>query len=108
MRFMGKHANRKGNEKKDLTKDHSPFTAPTEAFEREEDALADFVVHETPEQRIQSFVEDFSEEYAKNSEQVYQLLQDIYADLEEAGHVENAEEEIMEVLKRLQKTADRK
>lgn len=87
--------------KKDLTKDHSPFTARTEAFKEEEDALAEFVVHETPEQRIESFVEDFATEYAKNPEEVYLMLQDIYADLEESGHVENIEDEIMEVLKRL-------
>ena len=97
---MATHDKQK-DKKKDPTEDHSPFTARTAAFEKEEDALADFVAHETPEQRIGSFVEDFAGEYIQNPEEVYIMLQDIYADLEESGHVEHAEDEIMEVLKLL-------
>lgn len=98
---------KKKEKKNDPTEDHSPFTARTAAFEEEEDALADFVTHETPEQRIASFVEDFEKEYRDDPESVYMLLQDIYADLEEAGHVENAEDEIMEVLKLLKKKTEK-
>lgn len=104
---MDTHDHKKRIKKTDPTEDHSPFTAPTSAFKEEEAALADFVAHETPEQRIESFVEDFADEYKKDPEQVYMLLQDIYADLEEAGHVENVEDEIMEVLKRLKKKMDK-
>jgi hypothetical protein len=104
---MDAYDHKKNDKKKDLTKDHSPFSAKTSAFQQEEDALANFVTHETPEQRIESFVEDFAAEYQKDPEQVYMLLQDIYADLEEVGHVENVEDEIMEVLKRLKKKTEK-
>ncbi len=87
---------------KDVTDDGSPFTHQTKAFKDEENSLADFVLHETSEQRIASFVEDFAEEYKKDPEEIYMMLETIYDDLEGAGHVENKEEEIMEVLKRLE------
>lgn len=89
----------------DLRDDGSPFTERTDAFQKEEKDLAEFVVHETPEERIKSFVEDFADAYKEDPEEVYMLLDDIYEDLDTSGHVPDREAEIMEVLKRLkQKT----
>jgi hypothetical protein len=88
---------------KDIHTDDGLFDSSSPTFKKEEHDLADFVVHETAEERIASFVEDFKDAYVEDAEEVYMMLQDIYADLEHEGHVDTAEDEIMEVLKRLKK-----
>lgn len=82
----------------DPTHDHNPFSGKSAALEGEEHDLAEYIAHETREERVASFVEDFAPAYSEDPKGTEAIIRDIYADLARESEIVDPEGEIEEIL----------